>query len=76
MSNMSKELLKVYSKELNFSTTNAILNALKEIFRDVLQESLEAEMNESLCYGKKKVVLILGMGILRRSSKQNYVQLK
>ena len=28
------------------------LNALKYIFRDVFQESLEAEMDEALCYGK------------------------
>ena len=28
------------------------LNALKYIFIDVFQESLEAEMDEALCYGK------------------------
>ena len=46
MSNMSKELLREYIKEQNFTSPNEILNALKDMFRDVLQESLEAEMDE------------------------------
>ena len=52
MSNMSKELLREYIKEQNFTSPNEILNALKDMFRDVLQESLEAEMDEALGYGK------------------------
>ena len=52
MSNMSKELLREYIKEQNFTSPNEILNALKDLFRDVLQESLEAEMDEALGYGK------------------------
>ena len=52
MGNVSKELLREYIKEQNFTNPNDILGALKEIFRDVLQESLEAEMDESLGYGK------------------------
>ena len=49
---MSKELLREYIKEQNFTSPNEILNALKDMFRDVLQESLEAEMDEALGYGK------------------------
>ncbi|MEG3040665.1 MAG: IS256 family transposase [Clostridium sp.] len=49
---MSKELLREYIKEQNFSNTNDILAALKDMFREVLQESLEAEMDEALGYGK------------------------
>lgn len=52
MSNMSKELLRKYIKEQNFTSPNEILNALKDMFRDVLQESLEAEIDEALGYGK------------------------
>ena len=52
MSNMSKELLRKYIKEQNFTSPNEILNALKDMFRNVLQESLEAEMDEALGYGK------------------------
>ena len=52
MENVSKELLREYIKEQNFTNANDILGALKEMFRDVLQESLEAEMDEALGYGK------------------------
>lgn len=52
MGNMSKELLREYIKEQNFTNANDILNGLKEMFRDVLQEALEAEMDEALGYGK------------------------
>lgn len=52
MGNMSKELLREYIKEQNFTNANDILNSLKEMFRDVLQEALEAEMDEALGYGK------------------------
>jgi len=49
---MSKDLLREYIKEQNFSNTNDILAALKDMFREVLQESLEAEMDDALGYGK------------------------
>ena len=52
MENVSKELLREYIKDQNFTNANDILDALKEMFRDVLQESLEAEMDEALGYGK------------------------
>lgn len=52
MSNVSKELLREYIKDQNFTNANDILNGLKDMFRDVLQEALEAEMDEALGYGK------------------------
>ena len=52
MANVSKELLREYIKEQNFTSANDILAGLKEMFRDILQESLEAEMDEALGYGK------------------------
>ena len=52
MGNVSKKLLREYIKEQNFSSADDILIGLKEMFRDVLQESLEAEMDEALGYGK------------------------
>ena len=52
MSEMSKELLRNYIEEQKFSSANEVLESLKELFRDVLQEALEAEMDEALGYGK------------------------
>ena len=52
MANVSKELLREFIKDQKFTNANDILDSLKEMFRDVLQESLEAEMDEALGYGK------------------------
>ena len=75
MSNVSKELLREYIKEQKFTSANDILNGLKEMFRDVLQESLEAEMDEALGYGKydqkRKILIIAEMDIQRKLLKQN-----
>lgn len=37
MSNVSKELLREYIKEQNFTSANDILNGLKDMFRDVFK---------------------------------------
>ena len=52
MENVSKELLREYIKDQHFTNANEVLLRLKEMFRDVLQEALEAEMDEALGYGK------------------------
>ena len=52
MGNVSKELLREYIKEQHFTNANEILVGLKEMFRDVLQEALESEMDEALGYCK------------------------
>ena len=52
MSSLSKELLREYVREQKFSTPSEVLEAMKEMFRDVIQEALEAEMDESLGYSK------------------------
>lgn len=55
MSEMSKELLRNYIAEQKFSSATEVLESLKGLFRDVLQEALEAEMDEALGYGKYNV---------------------
>jgi len=56
MNNVWKELLREYIKEQNFTSDNNILIGLKDMFRDVLPEALEAEMDEALGYGKYDAV--------------------
>lgn len=55
MSDLSKELLRAYINEQNFTNPNEVLSSLKELFKDVLQEALEAELDETLRYGKHEV---------------------
>ena len=55
MSKISKELLRSYIKEQNFKSSNDVLSAMKEMFADVLQEALEAEMDTHLGYDRYEI---------------------
>lgn len=55
MSGISKEILRNYIKEQNFTSPNDILAAMKDMFKDILQETLEAEMDTQLGYDKYDV---------------------
>ena len=52
MSKISKELLRDYVNEQGFKNPDDVLSAMKDMFRDVLQEVLEAEMDSHLGYDK------------------------
>lgn len=52
MSNISKEILRNYVNEQKFKSPDEVLAAMKEMFKDVLQEALEAEMDTQLGYDK------------------------
>lgn len=52
MSDYSKEILRNYINEQKFSNPNEVLTAMKSMFKDILQETLEAEMDMQLGYDK------------------------
>ena len=52
MSNIPKEILRNYIKEQNFTSPSQVLDSMKELFKDILQETLEAEMDTQLGYGR------------------------
>ncbi|MBZ9606531.1 IS256 family transposase [Clostridium estertheticum] len=52
MSNISKDILRDYINEQKFTSPNEVLTAMKSMFRDILQETLEAEMDSQLGYDK------------------------
>jgi len=60
MSNVSKELMREFVKEQNFTNATDVLTAMKEMFKDVLQEALDAEMDSHLGYDKYNVTEKLG----------------
>jgi transposase-like protein len=55
MSKIAKELVRKFVKEQKFTNSEQVLETLKEMFRDVLQESLEVEFDEQLGYEKYDV---------------------
>lgn len=52
MSMIPKEVIKELIKEHKFNNTNEVMSAIKEMFRDVLQEIMEAEIETELGYEK------------------------
>jgi len=52
MSGISKNILRDYINDQKFANPNEVLVAMKGLFRDVLQEALEAEMDLELGYDK------------------------
>ncbi len=52
MEKASKELLRDFVNSQQFSSTVEIMNSMKELFSDVLQQVMEAELEETLGYEK------------------------
>ncbi|WP_054743231.1 IS256 family transposase [Cellulosilyticum ruminicola] len=55
MSVLPKDLVRNFIKEQHFTNTDDVLNLLKEMFKDVLQEALEVELEEKLGYDKYQI---------------------
>ena len=56
MEKTSKELLKEFVKSQHFTSTKDIMDSMKELFSDVLQTVMEAELEEKLGYEKSERV--------------------
>ena len=48
MQSAPQELLKQYVESQHFTGTDDIMEAMKEMFRDVIQQDMEVEMDEEL----------------------------
>jgi transposase-like protein len=56
MKSAPAELLKSYVQSQQFSSTNDIMEAMKEMFRDVIQQVMETELSEELGFEKSERV--------------------
>ena len=56
MEKTSKELLREFVNSQKFTSTTDIMNSMKELFSDVLQQVMEAELEETLGYEKSQRV--------------------
>jgi transposase-like protein len=52
MEKVSKEMLREFVNSQHFTSTTEIMNSMKELFSDVLQQVMEAELEEKLGYEK------------------------
>ena len=83
MEKTPQEMLKAYVDSQNFSSTTEIMKAMKEMFRDVLQQVMESELDTELGYEKVKghrIPLskirngITGMDTRKRRSKRSWAR--
>ncbi len=56
MNSAPAELLKSYVQSQNFTSTTEIMEAMKDMFRDVIQQVMEGELEEDLGYEKSERV--------------------
>ena len=54
MSMIIKEVIRELIKESKFTSATMVMSAIKDMFKDVLQEITEAELNTELGYNKKE----------------------
>ncbi len=54
MSKTAAEIMKEYVRSQNFTSTDEIMAAMKDMFKDVLQEVMECELSEKLGYEKSE----------------------
>lgn len=54
MSTLTKEQIKALVRGNNFLSVFDVTTFLKDIFKDVIQERLEAELKANLGYGKER----------------------
>ena len=54
MTKTPTEMMREFVKSQNFQSTDEVMSAIKEMFRDVLQEVMECELSEELGYEKSE----------------------
>ena len=57
MEKASKEMLRAFVNSQDFTSTTEIMNSMKELFSDVLQQVMEAELEEKLGYEKSERIV-------------------
>ena len=70
----SKELLKEFVNSQNFTSATDIMNSMKELFSDVLQTLMEAELEEKLGYEKSERVLNTGEDGVSKNYRNGYLK--
>ena len=72
MEKTSKELLKEFVNSQKFTSTTEIMNSMKELFSDVLQQVMEAELEEKLGYEKSERIANEEENCCRKNYRNGY----
>jgi transposase-like protein len=72
MEKASKELLKEFVNSEKFTSTADIMNSMKELFSDVIQQVMEAELDEQLGYEKSQRMSVDDETGIRKNYRNGY----
>ena len=72
MEKTPKEMLKSYVDSQKFNSTTEIMDAMKEMFRDVLQQVMESELDTELGYEKSQRMSDSGVENKPRNYRNGY----
>ena len=67
-----KELMKQYVDSQNFTSTTEIMQAMKDLFRDVIQQVMESELDVELGYEKSERMSDSESAILSKNYRNGY----
>ncbi len=74
MSTAPSEMMKEYVNSQKFSSTTEIMLAMKEMFKDVLQQVMECELDNKLGYEKSERVSENGEKEVSKNYRNGYSQ--
>lgn len=72
MENTAREMMRNYVKSQKFSSTAEIMEAMKDMFRDALQQVMECELEEQLGYEKSERVSESGENAVSKNYRNGY----
>lgn len=72
MENTPENLLKDYVKSQNFSSTRQIMGAMKNMFKDVLEQVMECELEENLGFEKSQRVADCADSCMQKNYRNGY----
>ena len=72
MEKASKKLLRDFVNSQKFKSTTDIMNGMKELFSDVIQQVMEAELEEKLGYEKSQRVTETGEPCMSKNYRNGY----
>ena len=74
MEKIPADLMKEFVNNQKFTNTSDIMEAMKDMFRDVLQQVMESELDESLGYGKSERLSSDGENSMSKNYRNGYSQ--
>ena len=74
MSATPAEMMKEYVNSQKFSSTTEVMAAMKEMFKDVLQQVMESELDNKLDYEKSERISANGETAVSKNYRNGYSQ--